>query len=150
METAMRTNSRIGMLALLAVAIVSAPPAIGAAEKPSGTLTLEAKSVAAGVGWTWGSGVLHYAGKKHRFKVEGLALNAAGVERVEATGFVYDLKKLSDFAGTYTAAEASGAAGAGAGIATMRNGNGVRITLHSTSQGLSAQAGPEGMKITLE
>jgi hypothetical protein len=32
----------------------------------------------------------------------------------------------------------------------MRNGNGVRITLHSTSQGLSAQAGPEGMKITLE
>jgi hypothetical protein len=32
----------------------------------------------------------------------------------------------------------------------MKNENGVRITLHSTSQGISAQAGPEGMKIKLE
>jgi hypothetical protein len=145
----MRTNCSIGILALLAVAVVSAPPPVCAAERPSGTLTLEAKSVAAGIGWTWGGGVLHYGGKKHRFKVEGLTVNAAGVERVDATGYVYNLKKVSDFPGTYTAAEASGAAGAGAGIATMRNGNGVRITLHSTSQGISAQAGPEGMKITL-
>jgi hypothetical protein len=32
----------------------------------------------------------------------------------------------------------------------MKNGNGVRITLHSVSQGVAAQAGPEGMKVTLE
>ena len=145
----MRTNSSIGIVALLAVAIASPPPTY-AAEKPSGTLTIEAKSVAAGVGWTWGGGVLHFGGKKYPFKMEGLALNAAGVERVDATGYVYGLKRVSDFPGTYTAAEASGAAGAGAGIATMRNGNGVRITLHSSSQGISAQAGPEGIKITLE
>ena len=46
--------------------------------------------------------------------------------------------------------EASGAVGGGAGIATMRNAKGVRITLHSASQGVAAQAGPEGIKITLE
>ncbi len=38
----------------------------------------------------------------------------------------------------------------GSVIATMRNVKGVRITLHSASQGVAAQAGPEGIKITLE
>jgi hypothetical protein len=147
----MRTNSSIAIVALFAVGVVCGlPPSVWSAEKASATLTLEAKSVAAGVGWTWGGGVLRYGGRKYRFKVEGLALNAAGVEQANATGYVYGLRKLTDFPGTYTAAEASGAAGTGAGIATLKNGNGVRITLHSTSQGLSAQAGPEGMKITLE
>ena len=65
-----------------------------------------------GIGWTWGGGVLSYGGKRHRFKVEGLTLNGAGVERFDATGYVYDLKKLSDFAGNYTSVEAGAAAGA--------------------------------------
>jgi hypothetical protein len=134
----------------LAATMLVGKPALSAEEKPSATLTLEAKSVAVGVGWTWGGGTLDHAGKKHRFKVDGLSVNAAGAERVEATGYVYHLKKLADFPGTYTAVEASGAAGGGAGIATMRNEHGVRITLHSKSQGVSAQAGPEGMKITLD
>jgi hypothetical protein len=145
----MTMYARIVLVTMVAAMCV-VRPAVSADEKPSATLTLEAKSVAAGVGWTWGSGVLDYGGRKHRFKVEGLAVNAAGVERVEAKGYVYHLKRLSDFPGNYTAVEASGAAGAGAGIATMRNQNGVRITLHSTSQGVAAQAGPESMKITLE
>jgi hypothetical protein len=112
----MTTKSGIGIVALLAVGIVYGEPRSAcAAEKPSATLTLEAKSVAAGVGWNWGGGVLHYGRRSYRFKVEGLALNGAGVERSSATGYVYGLKKVADFPGTYTAAEASGAAGAGAG-----------------------------------
>ena len=73
-----------------------------------------------------------------------------GASRADATGEVYGLKKLNDFEGTYASVEASGAVAAGAGIATMRNVKGVRITLHSASQGVAAQAGPEGIKITLE
>jgi hypothetical protein len=144
-------NERAAVVGLLlAATMLVVRPALAADEKPSATLALEAKSVAAGIGWTWGSGTLDYAGRKHHFKVEGLTVNAAGAERVDATGYVYNLNKLSNFPGTYTAVEASGAAGGGAGIATMRNEHGVRITLHSKSQGLSAQAGPEGMKITLQ
>lgn len=48
------------------------------------------------------------------------------------------------------AVAAGGTAGGGKGIATMTNAKGVRITLHSTTQGLDVTAGPEGMKITLE
>lgn len=147
----MTKNVRTALVSLSLVAtMLVARPAPCAEEKPSATLTLEAKSVAVGVGWTWGSGTLHYMGKKHRFKIDGLTVNAAGVERVDATGYVYNLKKLSDFAGNYSAVQAGGAAGAGAAIASMKNEKGVRITLHSTSQGVSAQAGPEGMKIKLE
>jgi len=147
----MTKNVRTALVSLSLVAtMLVARPAPCAEEKPSATLTLEAKSVAVGVGWTWGGGTLHYMGKKHRFKIDGLTVNAAGVERVDATGYVYNLQKLSDFAGNYSAVQAGGAAGAGAAIASMKNEKGVRITLHSTSQGVSAQAGPEGMKIKLE
>ena len=121
-----------------------------AAAAPSATVRLEAKQVAAGVGWAWGDGVLNYGGKQHRFKLSGLTAVGVGASRADATGEVYGLKKLDDFEGTYASVEASGAVAAGAGIATMRNVKGVRITLHATSQGVAAQAGPEGIKITLE
>jgi len=147
----MTTNARTALVSLfLAATMLVARSAPAAEEKPSATLSLEAKYVAVGIGWTWGGGTVDYMGKKHRFKIDGLSINGAGVERVDANGYVYNLKKLSDFAGTYTAVEAGGAAGAGAAIARMKNENGVSITLHSTSQGISVQAGPEGMKIKLE
>ena len=121
-----------------------------AAAAPSATVRLEAKEVAAGVGWAWGDGVLNYRGKPYQFKMSGLTAVGVGASRADATGEVYNLKKLDDFGGTYTSVEASGAVGGGAGIATMRNVKGVRITLHAASQGVAAQAGPEGIKITLE
>jgi hypothetical protein len=113
------------------------------------TIALETKQVSVGVGWSWGSGTIKYKGETHRFKIDGLSINSVGASASAATGYVYNLPKLSDFEGTYTAVEASGTAGGGKGIATMKNQNGVRITIHSTSQGLEVVAGPEGMKITL-
>src|SRR5713101_3774667 len=83
-----------------------------AAAAPSATVRVEAKEVAAGVGWAWGDGVLNYRGKRHPFKISGLTAVGVGASRQDATG--------------------------------------VRITRHSASQGVAAQAGPEGMKITLE
>ena len=63
---------------------------------------------------------------------------------------VFGPGRLPDMMGHLASVEASGAVGGGAGIATMRNVKGVRIKLHATSQGVAAQAGPEGIKITLE
>jgi len=121
-----------------------------ATPKPVGTVHLEAKQVAAGVGWEWGNGVFNYQGKHDPFTISGLTVVGAGASRVEATGNVYNLRKLDDFKGTYTAVEASGSAGGGAGIVTMKNVHGVRITLHSVTQGVSLQLGPEGMQIALQ
>jgi hypothetical protein len=138
------------MAAMLVAAAMVLPAAVRAEEKADGTLTLHVKQVAVGVGWTWGHGTLHYKGAKHPFKVDGFSVNAVGASSSDVEGYVYNLKKLSDFAGTYTAIDASATAGGGVGITSLKNANGVRLTFRKTSTGLEAQAGPEGIKITLE
>jgi hypothetical protein len=117
---------------------------------PDATLRIEQKSVALGIGYQWGSGTLLFRERTYPFKIDGLSVNAVGASKSEAIGYVYNLKSVNDFQGTYTAIEAGGAAGGGKGITSMKNGSGVRITLHTTSQGLEAKAAPEGVKITLQ
>jgi hypothetical protein len=151
----MRMMARAGIVALVVLGL-----AVGGADAkakrrapsngPSATLSLESKSVAVGIGYSWGNGTLLYRGKRYPFKIDGLSVNKLGASRLNATGYVYNLHRLSDIEGTYTAIEASGTLGGGKGIATMKNGNDVRITLHSTSQGLEVAAAPEGVKITLK
>jgi hypothetical protein len=41
-------------------------------ETPSGSVELSGKQIALIVGGGWGSGVLHYQGKEHPFKITGL------------------------------------------------------------------------------
>lgn len=147
----MRNNRWTRTMTAMVVAAALVLPALARAEeKADGTVSLEVKQVAVGVGWTWGSGRLQYKGKTYRFKVDGFAVNAVGASSAEVDGYVYGLRELKDFEGTYTAIDASAAVGGGVGISSMKNGNGVRLTFRKTTQGLSAQAGPEGIKITLE
>ncbi len=119
-------------------------------EKSDATVEFSGGSVAAGIGFSWGSGTLHYKGKAHKFKVDGLSVGDVGVTSVTAKGNVFHLKKLEDFAGNYTAIAAGAAAGGGGGVSDMRNQNGVEIRAVSTSQGAKVKLGVEGMKVTLE
>ena len=63
---------------------------------------------------------------------------------------MYNLKKLEDFEGNYTAASAEGTVAGGAGALTMKNQNGVVIDLVSTTVGANLKLSVEGVKITLE
>ena len=152
----MKTLGGIGLVALLAVGLLAGAAEAktkrqaSSGERADCTLTLESKSVAVGIGFSWGHGTLRCKGKSYPFKVDGLSVNAVGASRSDATGYVYNLKNVKAFEGTYTAIEAAGTLGGGKGITSMKNGNDVRITLHSTRQGLEAKAAPEGVKITLE
>ncbi len=112
-------------------------------KQPDATLKLSEGSVGVGIGWTWGKGVLTYKGKDYPFKVEGLSVGDVGVKRADATGNVYNLKKVEDFTGNYTA----GAAGAAVGA--LKNQNGVEINLTSTTQGVAFKLAAEGIKLTL-
>ncbi len=119
-------------------------------EGPDATVTFSGGSVAAGIGYSWGGGTLHYKGKNYPLTVDGLSVGDVGVKRVNASGSVYHLHKLEDFAGTYTAGSAGATVGGGGGVAAMQNQNGVVIKAKATSQGLALKLGADGVKIDLK
>ena len=119
-------------------------------EKPDATIRLSAGSVAVGIGYSWGSGELHYKGKKYPFSIDGISVGDVGVTKAEATGSVYHLQKLEDFNGNYTAASAGGTLGGGASASAMKNQSGVEINLVSTTRGLKFKLAVDGVKIQLK
>ena len=135
-----------------ALLLAGGPPAHAkgkAKAHPDATVSFEGGSVAAGIGYSWGSGTLHYQGKSYPLKVDGLSVGDVGVSKVNASGTVWHLKKLEDFPGTYTAASAGAAVAGGGGVAAMQNQNGVEIRAHATSKGLKLKLGVDGVKIDL-
>ena len=118
--------------------------------KPSGTVSIDSKTVALGVGVQWGGGVLKFNGKEYAFKVNGLSVLDIGISGVSATGDVYHLQKVEDFAGTYSAVEASIVVGGGVGAVAMKNQNGVVMKLTSTKQGVQLKLAPEGIKVQMK
>src|SRR5262245_27433275 len=128
----MRTTMRRRVMVLGAGAslmFLAARSAVAQDKKPAATLALSEGRVAVGVGYSWGSGTLTYKGKKYPVQVEGLSVGEVGVSKATAHGEVFDLKKVEDFSGTYTAGEAGATMGGGAGVTAMKNQNGVVIHL---------------------
>ena len=118
--------------------------------KPDATIHLSSKSVAAGVGFSWGKGTLKYQGKEYELSVDGLTVGSVGVSEVTATGEVFDLKKLQDFDGNYTAVTGGGTLGGGGGGIVMENQNGVKVRMKATTQGVSLTAGVSGVKLAIK
>ena len=143
---------RIGAIRLFTIGLglVLVAMTAGAQEKPSGTVAITSKSVAVGIGVSWGDGKLTYQGKDHAFTVKGLSVVDVGVSKVSATGQVHNLKKLSDFSGNYAAAEAGATVGGGKGVTTMKNQNGVIIHLTATATGVQFTLAPKGVDIELK
>jgi hypothetical protein len=135
----------IGIAALVCVGGVAT-----ADEKPSGTVTIDSKSVALVVGVTWGDGKLSYAGKTYPFTVKGLSVVDLGVSKVSARGKVYHLQKVEDFSGTYAAAQAGAAVGGGMSVVALKNQNGVVMELSSTQTGVKLTLAGEGIEIKLK
>jgi hypothetical protein len=134
---------------VIAVACLVASPALSQDKPADGTVHLSQGSVAAGIGYSWGGGTLSYKGKSYPLKVRGLSIGQAGISKAEANGSVFNLTKLEDFNGNYTAAGIEGTVGGGAGAQALRNQNGVVIHLTSTTRGLNFKVAPEGVQITL-
>ena len=135
---------------VLGSVLLGAAHAEEAKAKPDATIDLESTALAAGIGFSWGSGTLTYKGKEYPISVEGLTIGDVGVSRIEASGRVYNLKKLSDFDGNYTAVVAGATMAGGGGAAAMRNQNGVDVELIATTQGVKFALGGGGVKMKLK
>jgi hypothetical protein len=125
------------------------PVAAAAQDVPTGTIELSGGSVAAGVGYTWGSGTLIFQGKRYHLKVNGISILHVGISDYTASGTVYNLEKLSDISGIYTAISAGAALAGGASVTAMKNSHGVLIQFVATHQGINLSLGPKGVRITL-
>ena len=134
---------------VLVMALVWSCLAFAEEKKPDATLKFSEGAVAVGIGWSWGKGVLNFQGKDQAFKVKGLSVGEIGITKAEATGRVFNLKKLEDFDGTYVAGT-EGTIAAGAGETAMKNKKGVVIYVSPLTKGVNFKLAVEGVNFTLE
>ncbi len=117
---------------------------------PPPHISIQQTTLAAGIGLSWGGGELLFEGERHPFSVKGLSIFDLGISKMVASGKVQNLDQLSDFAGHYVAVEAGVAMGPGVAAVTMRNQNGVVISLQSSLQGVQLTLGAKGFSIQLD
>jgi hypothetical protein len=117
---------------------------------PPPFVELERKSVGAGLGISWGEGTIYWEGQEHAFSVKGLRVGDVGLAKMIGEGYVQNLENLEDFAGTYVAVGAGATAGKGGSAVTMRNENGVVLSLRSQAEGVALNLGAEGFQVELQ
>jgi hypothetical protein len=143
----MRANRAILGVAVAVFFLLAATLSAQETLPPVGTVTVEYSQVSAGVGVSWGSGVLKFQGKDYPFKINGLQIAAVGISKVTAVGEVYRLSNPSDFYGKWAAAEAGLALGGGPAGLTMKNQKGVVMNLRASQQGVQLNLAVEGLNI---
>jgi hypothetical protein len=114
------------------------------------TVTFSGGSVAAGVGYSWGNGVLYVGDKGYPFAVSGLSVVDVGATHIEGTGEVYNLHKLDDFQGNYVALGVGATLAGGGYVAALENEHGVIIHFRSTTQGLALNASANGINVSFK
>ncbi|MDI2090043.1 hypothetical protein [Commensalibacter oyaizuii] len=116
-------------------------------DKPSGTVYMTFHSADVGVGYTWGDGILKYHGKTYKFKIKGGNVVALGFSKSQASGHVYNLKNIYDFAGNYASAAGEATAGVGVGAANLKNTKNVVIAIDTKTMGGRLAGAPGGFSI---
>ena len=130
------------------------PPKAAAAVTVAGTV---ATPPSGGSGVTWGKGtlILHDS-TQHAFDVSGLGVTGTreAVVSVHAIGEVFNLKKLSDFEGTYKATQSTVRTGRSTGQVSLTNEHGVLVSLSlsspATTSDVTLTPSPTGISVTLE
>jgi hypothetical protein len=137
---------------LACAAIATAGPVIAKVKAvPTATATFSGETVAVGIGFTWGKGVLTFKGKTYPFKVDGLSAVGVGITKLTGTGKIYNLKSVSDFTGVYASAGGGASIGPkGVSSASLRNDKGVEIEFHAKERGISLNLDVSGVRIAME
>ena len=136
-------------------------------QQPDATLQLSGGPFYPRLAFSWSKGTLTYKGKEYPISVKGISLVKIGLSQASpsfsfhpraadqayfttAAGQVYDLKKLGDFDGNYTlAGRTLGGAFAHSAV-VMKNQNGVRVVVASTTRGLDVTLDGAGVEMRLK
>lgn len=149
------------LAAMFAVALVAAcssdksstdgaPPTFEG-KAPSGYVDMREVQVAYIGSAGGGSGTLTFQGQTYPFTVGGLGVGGIGVSTIDAKGEVYDLVRVSDFAGAYGEGRYGAVAGTESfGDLWLRNPNGVVMHLKAKREGLMLSVGGDAVVITMK
>ena len=96
-------------------------------------------------GLSAGNGTLEYEGQTYPFKVFGTVVGpGGGVEKISASGPVYKLANVSDFAGRYTQSTGKASlSSSGSSDLWLENNAGVIMHLQGTSSGAMLTLGKD-------
>ncbi len=135
-------------LVLAATTVLAGAPK----DKPlSGTLTVEQFQVAWILSGNIGGGKLDYQGKTYDFTIGGLGVGGFGASKIEASGEVYGLERIEDFAGAYGQARYGMVAGdVSTGELWLENAKGVVIHLDAKRKGLALALGADAIYLDLK
>jgi len=141
-----------GLIASGAVVSAQEDPAQKyAGQTPEATVNLDEIQIGYLLMGTLGGGTLHYQGKDYRFKIGGLGAGGAGVDKLKASGEVYGIKNVGDFAGEYLDERIGIAATVkGKGDLWLKNDKGVHMHLKSQLEGLALTLGADAIRIKME
>jgi hypothetical protein len=142
---------RLGSVILSLLLVPSLACAAGLlARHPSGTVAIDQGQAGFVFTAAYGGGVLRYAGGSYRFKIGGLGVGGFGASALQATGLVYDLHSLDDFAGPYVNIRAGAAVGEkSVGRMWLHNPHGVTLKLDAKRRGLMLAAGADAVVISM-
>jgi len=142
------TNSIFASLTFLLIAgcasMTQAP-----STTPSATVSIHEWSAAYYAQAESGKGTLYYNGGRHRFTISGGGVGGSGAQKVNATGKVFNLNRLSDFPGTYHGISRGLTLIEGKMHAKLTNQNGVVMYLAGDTEGLASSLGAQAFEVRL-
>ena len=142
------TNSIFATLTFLLIAgcasMTQAP-----STTPSATVSIHEWSAAYYAQAESGKGTLYYNGGRHRFTISGGGVGGSGAQKVNATGKVFNLNRLSDFPGTYHGISRGLTLIEGKMHAKLTNQNGVVMYLAGDTEGLASSLGAQAFEVRL-
>jgi hypothetical protein len=140
----------VGLMLLCAICAAPASAQNSPPSSPSGTVTIRQTQIAFIGSGAVGGGTLTYRGRTYPFKLGGLGIGGIGVSRLEASGYVYNMRNLRDINGVYAQVRNGWAIGEqGRGKMWLQNSNGVYLKLQAHRQGLALSLGADGMVVRL-
>lgn len=117
----------------------------------SGTVNIHQVQIAWIGSANLGGGTLQFNGQTYNFSVGGLGIGGFGVSELTATGEVYNLSDIANFAGAYVQGRWGFALGdISKGELWIRNDNGVYLHLKAQREGLALSLGGDALYINLD
>ncbi|MEO8614869.1 MAG: hypothetical protein ABI600_07010 [Luteolibacter sp.] len=116
---------------------------------PSATVKLTGMSAAYYGAAATGKGTLNYQSQTHHFTMTGVGVGGTGAQKVSATGKVYKMYHLADFAGTYHGTSQGLTLGNGKMQSKMTNEHGVVVYLTGKREGLATNGGLRSFTVKL-